>query len=538
MSSGPHHGHYISIIKTPGSWFVFDDDNVFPISENDIPKYFGDSNSGSAYVLYYQAVNIDLVSLGLRPLEPPPETTTNLIPPVEPSPTLQNQTLGTVPALPPGLNPISLESDVDHHHLSPPTTPSLLPLHHSEPEEAPIPSTSIPQSFTPSPAGFTKLINTIRRAPSLSGTRGTLGGSLSLISNGGRSTVEKSPRPSLTIPPSGENSQEQPPPLPPLPPSILNHSNSPPNVTPIPNVQVTDPKKEKEKDKTKTTAGGWFRRKSIRVVGEKSRSESDSYLPPAIKGDKRHRHTPSTDIHASPVPLSSSPSNTFTDLAGHRSDHSRSEKPERDHRNNKVNGYFRKSPQEPASPFAGSLYFVDTPSTSNRSSHTHSRSSTLISDVGVQLDSPPSRKPSLTGDRYRSSVDRKKSIDSKPISSSSSSGRPMTAPSSPSFKASDFNTRSLPPLPPTPKTNSHRPNLSLSSSHSFYMDSQNTMKSKTKFPEMDNSSASVNSRCISISESPASMAASVGQNSSVGSTSSAALSIKHKLSLGFRKRDK
>lgn len=470
-------------------------------------------------------------------MEPPPETTTNLIPPVDSSPALQNQTLGPVPALPPGLNPNSLESDVDHHHLPPSTTPSLPPLHHSEPEEAPIPSTSLPQSFTASPAGFSKLINTIRRAPSISGTRGSLGH----VSNGGRSTVEKSPRPSLTIPPSGESFQEQPPPLPPLPPSILNHSNSPPNGTPIPNVQVTDPKKEKEKEKTKSTTGGWFKRKSIRVVGEKSRSESDSYLPPAIKGDKRHRHTPSTDNHASSVPLSSSsPNTTFSDLVGHRPDHLRSEKPERDHRNNKINGYFRRSPQEPASPFAGSLYFIDTPSTSNRSSHTHSRSSTMMSDVesGVQLDSPPSRRPSLTGDRYRSPVDRKKSIDSKPLSPSSASGRPMTAPSSPSFRASDFNTRSLPPLPPTPKTNSHRPNLSLSSTRSFYMDPQSTVKGKTKFPDMDNSSTSVNSRNISISESPASMASSVGQNSSIGSTNSATLSIKHKLSLGFKKRDK
>ncbi|KAJ7687349.1 hypothetical protein B0H17DRAFT_858123, partial [Mycena rosella] len=54
IGNGPHHGHYISIIKTMGSWLVFDDENVYPITEADIPKYFGESNSGSAYVLYYQ----------------------------------------------------------------------------------------------------------------------------------------------------------------------------------------------------------------------------------------------------------------------------------------------------------------------------------------------------------------------------------------------------------------------------------------------------------------------------------------------------
>ena len=532
MSSGPHHGHYISIIKTAGSWFVFDDDNVFPILENDIPKYFGDSNSGSAYVLYYQAVNIDLVSLGLRPLEPSPETITNLIPPVEPYPALQNQTLGPVPALPPGLNSnsaASLESDVDHHHLPPLTTPSLLPLHHSEPDETLIPSTSIPQLFTASPAGFgTKLINTIRRAPSMSGTRGAIGGSPGHVSNGGRSTVEKTSRHSLSIPSSGESVQEQPPPLPPLPPGILNRSSSPLNVTSIPNVQVVDPKKEKERDRTKSTTGGWFKKRKSLRVGEKSRLESgvpDPYLSPAIKGDEPYGHTSSTGNHASPVPMSSSPNTTLTDPVVTRPNHSKPENSERDHR---LNGYFRKSPPEPVSPFAGSSYYIDTPSSSTRSSHTHS---------------PPSGKPPLapsSGDRYRPPVDRKTSIDSKPFSPSSASGRPMTAPSSPSFKTSDFNNRTLPPLPPTPKTHkSHRTNLSLSNGQAFFTEPQNTaVKGKAKFPDMDNSSASDNPRGIPISQSPASMAASVGQNSSVGSTTSASLNIKHKLSLGFKKRDK
>ena len=47
-SSGPHHGHYVSIIKAGGVWKLFDDDNVETIKESDIPKYFGDSNCGSA----------------------------------------------------------------------------------------------------------------------------------------------------------------------------------------------------------------------------------------------------------------------------------------------------------------------------------------------------------------------------------------------------------------------------------------------------------------------------------------------------------
>lgn len=65
-SSGPNHGHYVAIVKSRGSWVVFDDDSVDTIKESEIPRYFGDSNCGSAYVLYYQAVDLDLGALGLR----------------------------------------------------------------------------------------------------------------------------------------------------------------------------------------------------------------------------------------------------------------------------------------------------------------------------------------------------------------------------------------------------------------------------------------------------------------------------------------
>ncbi|KAG6872536.1 hypothetical protein C0995_009057 [Termitomyces sp. Mi166 len=69
IGNGPHHGHYVSIIKTLGAWLLFDDENVSPIAESEIPKYFGDSapSAGCAYVLYYQAADIDMGKLGLRP---------------------------------------------------------------------------------------------------------------------------------------------------------------------------------------------------------------------------------------------------------------------------------------------------------------------------------------------------------------------------------------------------------------------------------------------------------------------------------------
>lgn len=70
FSSGPHHGHYITIAKQRGQWLLFDDDIVEPIRENEIPKYFGDSPAGSGYVLFYQAVNIDLQALGVSSAQP------------------------------------------------------------------------------------------------------------------------------------------------------------------------------------------------------------------------------------------------------------------------------------------------------------------------------------------------------------------------------------------------------------------------------------------------------------------------------------
>jgi ubiquitin carboxyl-terminal hydrolase 9/13 len=56
----------VSIIKARETWYLFDDDKIEAIKEADIPKYYGDSNAGSAYVLYYQAADLDYTALGLR----------------------------------------------------------------------------------------------------------------------------------------------------------------------------------------------------------------------------------------------------------------------------------------------------------------------------------------------------------------------------------------------------------------------------------------------------------------------------------------
>ncbi|KIY73376.1 cysteine proteinase [Cylindrobasidium torrendii FP15055 ss-10] len=99
IGNGPHHGHYISIIKSGAVWLVFDDETVSPIPESEIPKYFGDSNSGSAYVLYYQAADIDRAGLGIRTPSPVPE-------PVETPAVVLEQSSSPIPShtqAPPGL---------------------------------------------------------------------------------------------------------------------------------------------------------------------------------------------------------------------------------------------------------------------------------------------------------------------------------------------------------------------------------------------------------------------------------------------------
>ena len=50
---------------------MFDDDSVEAIKESEIPKYFGEGSSG-AYVLFYQAVDMDREALGLPPDMPTP----------------------------------------------------------------------------------------------------------------------------------------------------------------------------------------------------------------------------------------------------------------------------------------------------------------------------------------------------------------------------------------------------------------------------------------------------------------------------------
>lgn len=50
-----------------------DDENIEPIEESELANYFGDNVTGAGYVMFYQAVNLDLKSLGLKK-EPKPRS--------------------------------------------------------------------------------------------------------------------------------------------------------------------------------------------------------------------------------------------------------------------------------------------------------------------------------------------------------------------------------------------------------------------------------------------------------------------------------
>jgi ubiquitin carboxyl-terminal hydrolase 9/13 len=266
IHSGPHHGHYISLIKTLGSWFVFDDDVVDPIKESDIPKYFGDSNAGSAYVLYYQAVDIDLAGLGLRTSEPdPPEQLPTQITDPRSSPVQPG------PALPPGLIDETESSEISDPSF--PATPSQSYL--------PIPEKS---SMNANPALGLKPNVLHAEEPTLSPnvlsppTAGTsaIGGLFNSLRRG-PSAKAKSPVPSWLE--SRKSISELPPRVPNVPPLPVTDEQQtktipPPSAPPQP-LPTTNEKQRKEADKKTNT---WFKRKNVKIRSETG-SESSPFMP-------------------------------------------------------------------------------------------------------------------------------------------------------------------------------------------------------------------------------------------------------------------
>ena len=94
-----------------------DDENVEPIEESDIYRYFGDFPSGAGYVLFYQAVDLNLADLGLK----------------VPSPSARPHVSVTAPSS--GLADVKEESPVvpSSSTLSPKTS---MPSHPAQPRRA------------------------------------------------------------------------------------------------------------------------------------------------------------------------------------------------------------------------------------------------------------------------------------------------------------------------------------------------------------------------------------------------------------------
>ncbi|KAJ7040239.1 hypothetical protein C8F04DRAFT_249244 [Mycena alexandri] len=271
IGNGPHHGHYISIIKTMGTWLVFDDENVYPITEADIPKYFGESNSGSAYVLYYQAVDIDLPALGL--LSPPVSV------PVDESETFSHleasPSAAINPPLPPGL--------VEETELSD-TSENVFPVTPPSPTESRPPldiiTHTIAEDVSPTTSTTSKgnkLFTSLRRSPSTStrpSTSGAADARRSLHSNGA-SFAEDDAQPLI-------------PPLP-LPPPAL------PQPAATPNGKEKEKEKEKSHKDPERKASLWFgKRKSFRL-GDKDKARSTS--------DKTRSESAMEDPPSSPIQL-------------------------------------------------------------------------------------------------------------------------------------------------------------------------------------------------------------------------------------------
>ncbi|KAJ7109840.1 hypothetical protein C8R44DRAFT_800702 [Mycena epipterygia] len=252
IGNGPHHGHYISIIKTMGSWLVFDDDNVYTITEADIPKYFGESNSGSAYVLYYQAVDIDLPALGLRPPPVPislPVGEVEAISQLEASPSPVAN-----PPLPPGLVEEGDLSDTSDPAI-PITPPS--PPDHRQPIDIIVPAHA--DEAGPSSLPAKAKLFTLRRTPSTSTRPST-----SSAADTRRSLQSNGATPAFT---SDDDTKPLIPPLP-LPPPALSQ----PSIS-------NGKEKEKPPKEPERKASTWFRRRKSFRLGDKTRSEAADDVP-------------------------------------------------------------------------------------------------------------------------------------------------------------------------------------------------------------------------------------------------------------------
>ncbi|KAI0714523.1 hypothetical protein C8Q76DRAFT_692631 [Earliella scabrosa] len=288
IGTGPHHGHYVTIIKARGAWMLFDDDTVSAIKESEIPKYFGDSNSGSAYVLYYQAVDLDLPALGLKSPTPPPESTAATDIGSTPGKPLSLATgepsdnghapSSPVPHLPPGLveEPDSSEKSDSPMAATPNLQPPKLASAPSQSLSVEIPTSGSQTAIPSSPSqpqhnhGFGGFFHTLRQTPSIRLRNGT--SSAADRRSGTDAVVPPLPSsPSTTRRPrtagsatsTMETASQAHDPIPSVPPSPNPSSNHA-----YPN-GVSTPTKDKDKERhPEKKPSAWFRLKNTRGAGD------------------------------------------------------------------------------------------------------------------------------------------------------------------------------------------------------------------------------------------------------------------------------
>lgn len=63
IGSGPHHGHYVAVVKNNNQWILLDDEEVHPLDESDLFQYFGESNLGTGYLFIYNSADYSSESL-------------------------------------------------------------------------------------------------------------------------------------------------------------------------------------------------------------------------------------------------------------------------------------------------------------------------------------------------------------------------------------------------------------------------------------------------------------------------------------------
>ena len=317
--SGPHHGHYVTIIRTPATWLIFDDETVEPIKESEISKYFGESNSGSAYVLYYQAVDLDLAALGLRSASPPVavadikdvvlDQLSSLDPPA--SPTVP------VPSLPPGLVDEPDSSDgSDPASITPPQTShspliAFIPPKHSPPLTLNISSTEdnttgVPTSPTATISSTTGpkagLFQSLRHSPSI-----MRGNHMATSSNAveRRSSIRDMVRPSTS---PGLPRPPEPTVGPPVPAVPAVSRTAPPSTVP------DEPQTQKTPERKPST---WFKRRSGKsekrpeaAIEALSDPSNDQPFEPTALYDvgisKKSFHSPKSSVDYSLISLNSS----------------------------------------------------------------------------------------------------------------------------------------------------------------------------------------------------------------------------------------